>query len=325
MFPNKKQAVGIPNSTSSSEISNANIPSWDNTSGFQSEPNQFIRLFGLETARAVNFAERNIFPVGTGTSNASVSLSTSHAMEDPEACLSYCGFRKVKVNEVKDSDSGMHAPKGHIFTTGNTSDISAVQAFNRENESNFISMGQVYDKEDDNVTLISHTYSRGDDHIGSTSPTYVKGDDNAIPISDTYSKEDSNMISFGGFHDAHDIIPVGRPIGSYDQSYNQSSVQTPEAVHEKELDASNANAVVNNTQAAKSKPESVSKNKPEFKATKKEAPNSFPSNVRSLISTGMLDGVPVKYVSLSREVKSFFFFLFIFYLILLFGDIVLCL
>lgn len=132
----------------------------------------------------------------------------------------------------------------------------------------------------------------------------MKGDDNSNPISDTYSKEDANMISFGGFHDARDIIPVGRPISSYDQSYNQPSVQTPEAVREKELDTSNANAAASNTRVAKSKPESVSKNKQEVKTARKEAPNSFPSNVRSLISTGMLDGVPVKYVSLAREVCS---------------------
>ncbi|XP_054794394.1 uncharacterized protein LOC129315284 isoform X1 [Prosopis cineraria] len=37
-------------------------------------------------------------------------------------------------------------------------------------------------------------------------------------------------------------------------------------------------------------------NKQEFKAAKNESPNSFPSDVIGLISTGMLDGVPVKYV-----------------------------
>ncbi|KAF2318680.1 hypothetical protein GH714_010029 [Hevea brasiliensis] len=42
------------------------------------------------------------------------------------------------------------------------------------------------------------------------------------------------------------------------------------------------------------------KNK-DAKASKKAHPNNFPSNVKSLLSTGMLDGVAVKYVSWSRE------------------------
>ncbi|KDP44197.1 hypothetical protein JCGZ_05664 [Jatropha curcas] len=282
LFPNKKQALLTPNSTSSSQISNANVPTWDNPSGFQSVPNQFMhRLFGPETARSVNF--------GTDD-NASVSLSMSHTMEDPEACLGYNGFRKVKVNQVKDCDNGMHELKGHGFINESNS------------ENNFISMGQAYDKEDGNVTLMGHGYDR-DAHNVATCHTYIKEDDNAIPITDAYSKEDANMISFGGFPDAQDIIPVGRPGSGYDQY--QSSVQAPEAVHEKELDASNADAAAaaaaSNTRVAKAKLESVPRNKPEVKTTRKEAPNSFPSNVRSLISTGMLDGVPVKYVSLSRE------------------------
>ena len=152
---------------------------------------------------------------------------------------------------------------------------------------------------------MGHDYNR-DTHIVSTCPNYVKEDDNAISINDAYGKEEANMICFGGFNDAHDILPVSRPINSYDQSYDQSSVQTLEAVHEKDVDASNVNAAASNTRVAKSKPESVSRNKPEVRSGRKEAPNSFPSNVRSLISTGMLDGVPVKYVSLSREVSSLY-------------------
>ncbi|KAJ9178245.1 hypothetical protein P3X46_010145 [Hevea brasiliensis] len=288
LFSNKKQALLTHNSTSSSQISSANISSWDNSTGFQSVPNQFIhRLFAPETARSVNFSERTLCP-GTDDLNALVSLSISHNLEDAEA-----------VNQVKGSDNGMHDPKGHSFINESNSDISTGHTFNREDESSFIPMGQAYDKKNGNIPLMGHSYN-GDAHIVSTCNAYIKGDDN-IPISGTYSKEDANMISFGGFHDAHDIIRVCTTINSYDQTYNKSSAQTPEAVHEKELDASNANAVPGNSQVAKSKPESVSRNKQEVKTTRKEAPNSFPSNVRSFISTGMLDVVPVKYVSLSRE------------------------
>lgn len=169
------------------------------------------------------------------------------------------------------------------------------------------SIGQSYNQ-DDSVTLMGHTYNRGDANIRSTGPTYGSGDGNSISMGDAYSKGEGNIISFGGFPDEQDIIPVDRPLSSsYDLLYNQSSEQISETACEKEPDTSNTNAVLCATQVAKSRPESVSKNKSEFKTSRKEAPNSFPSNVRSLISTGMLDGVPVKYISLAREVNSSFF------------------
>ncbi|KAH7560901.1 hypothetical protein JRO89_XS10G0135800 [Xanthoceras sorbifolium] len=303
LFPNKKQAVQAPN-----------VPCWGNTSSFQSVPNQFIdRLFGPESARSVNFAERNISPVGINDvrrkgiedhfgEDAPVGLSMSHSMEDPEAsCFNFGGIRKVKVNQVKDSNIGMHAQNEHSADMVNNNDLSTGIAYNKVNQSNYMTMGQVYGKEDENVTLMGHTYNRGDTHIRSTANPYGKGDDIGISLSDTYSKEDANIISFVGFHDDHDIIPVGQPISNYDQSYNQPSVQTSEAVSEKQLNAPNANAVAASPRVSKSKSEAFSKNKPDIKASKKEAPNSFPSNVRSLLSTGMLDGVPVKYVSVARE------------------------
>ncbi|XP_031247597.1 uncharacterized protein LOC116126670 isoform X2 [Pistacia vera] len=310
LFPNKKQAVQAPNDKSSVEISNANVPYWGNTSNFQSVPNQFIdRLLGSESARTVGFTERNLSPVGTDDmrrkgieehfgEDASAGLSMSHAMEDSET-FSYGGYRKVKVNQVKDSNNGMHPPKEHSLDIDSNNDLSTAHAYNKEIQSSYMTMGQAYNKEDDNVTLMGHTYSRGDVNIRSTGRTYGKVDDGAISFSDTYRKEDANIISFVGFDDEHDIIPVGQPISGYDPPY--SSVQTSEAASGKQLNASNVNAFAAVPRVAKSKLESVSKNKLELKSSRKEAPNSFPSNVRSLISTGMLDGVPVKYVSLSRE------------------------
>ncbi|XP_065866956.1 uncharacterized protein [Euphorbia lathyris] len=296
LFPNKKQALETPNGVSNSEICAENVPSWNNPSSFQSVSNQFIhRLFGPETVDSPNYVERTTCPE-TDESNASVSLSISHVLEDPEACLSYGGFKKVKINEVKDSDNNFHDQRELDFINKNNGEIPTSQAYSRENE-NFISIGQAYDKEDDNVMFMGHSYNR-DSHIVST---YIKEDDNVIPISETYSKEGTHMISFGEFHDAHDMMPVGKPISNYGQSYDQSLVQTSEAVHGKELDASNVNAAASSNKVAKIKPESVSRSKPEAKPSRKEAPNSFPSNVRSLISTGMLDGVPVKYVSMARE------------------------
>uniref|UniRef100_A0A5B7BE00 Tify domain-containing protein n=1 Tax=Davidia involucrata TaxID=16924 RepID=A0A5B7BE00_DAVIN len=300
LFPNKKQAVQVPNSKSTPGIFTANA-SWENASSFQSEPIQFVdRLFVSDTTRPVNFTERNVSPIGIDSLNmrkrginekfgndSSVGLSISPTMEDPVTCLNYGGIRKVKVNQVKDSDNGLHEPKEHYSSMG--------QVYNSGNETTFMSMGQAYNKEVESVMLMGHTYNRS---IGSTPE---KGDDNTISIGHTYNKGETNTISFGGFHDEPDIDTLARPINSYELLYDHSSVQTLETPSKKELDLSNANVVVSASQVAKSRPESVSKNKSELKTARKEAPNSFPSNVKSLISTGMLDGVPVKYVCVSRE------------------------
>ncbi|GLU11647.1 hypothetical protein SLE2022_283800 [Rubroshorea leprosula] len=311
LFPNKKQAVQVPNSEPGPGISNSDFSPWENTSRFQSVPNQFIhQLFGSESGRSVNYGERHASRIGTDNlrrkdidddhfgEDESVGLSMSHATEDPEMSFSYGGIRKVKVNHVRDSDNVMHTEKEHILSGENNSDMTTLEAFNRENESSFISMAQSYDKEYDNVTLMGHTYNRLDASVRPTAQTYGKGDEIPISMGNTYCKEDANIISFGGFHEDHDIIPTDQPVGSYEPSHNRSSEQVPEATSDKQLGAS---AVASATRAAKSKPESISRSKLELKSSKKEAPNSFPSNVRSLISTGMLDGVPVKYVSLSRE------------------------
>lgn len=311
LFSNKKQVLPTVSSKLSSGVSYAGVPPWENTSSLQSAPNQFMdRLFGNERASSINFAERNISSLGTddlngrrkGTDNQfiedlPVGLSMAHAMVDSETCVSYVGIRKVKVNQVKDCDKGTNAPREHCSNSG---ELTAGQAFDKENETGFVSMGQTYNKEHNSMMLIGHTYNTGDAHIRSSVPNYGGGEDNTITIGGTCSTGDTNIISFGGFPDEQDIIPLGRPVGDYDPLYHQSSV-TSETACGKAFDASNANAVLNTSPVARPKTELVSKNRAECKTSRKEAPNSFPSNVRSLILTGMLDGVPVKYVSLARQ------------------------
>ncbi|XP_062084888.1 uncharacterized protein LOC133791024 isoform X2 [Humulus lupulus] len=305
LSPDKKQVLQTVNTKLSPRISYTSVPPWENTSSLQPVPNPFVdRLIGSERARSVKFSERNISAVGTddlngrkGTDryfgdNVPFGLSVDHG--GPETCLSYAGIRKVKVNQVKDIDNGIHALRRH----GNNSDLSTDHAFGRENEANYVAMGQSFNKEHDSMILVGHAYNTGDAHIRSAVPNYGRVDDNTLSIGDTFGKGDTSIISFSGFPDEQDIIPVGRPVDTYDQLYHQSSMIS-EAPCEKEPDPINVNAVMNTI--VKPRSDSVSKNKSEYKTSKKEAPNSFPSNVRSLISTGMLDGVPVKYVSLASE------------------------
>ncbi|KAL2486533.1 hypothetical protein Adt_31289 [Abeliophyllum distichum] len=295
LFPNKKQTVESPISKPAAGISMSSALHWDYSSGFQSVPNQFIdRLFGPETTRSVNLTERNMSTVGTDESNmrkkvadeqfgndSSVGLSISYGMEDPETCISYGGIRKVKVNQVKDSENGL------LTSLEQNIGISMDQTYNRGSADTFISMGQ--------------PYGSGDANMRSVGSNSGKGNDNVISMSHSYNKGETNTISFGGYQDESVLDALARPINSYSLLYEQSSVQTSEIPSKKALDMPNVNAAISTSQVPKSRPDSSSKIKSEAKPSRKEAPNSFPSNVRSLIATGMLDGVPVRYVSVSRE------------------------
>lgn len=315
IIPNKKQALQSPDIKSASEFPPVNISSLESSLGHQSFQNQPIgHLHGSDTSRSAGFAERNISPnAGDETTlrrkgiieeyreDASFSLSISHPTEDPQSYLSYNEIKKVKVSQVKDHDNSIHAVKCHSSNRESNCDISLGQAYIAEHATNLFTMGQAYDK--DIIDVMGQTY-KGDDHIRMATSTLGKGDDIAVSVSDTYGKGDTTIISFSNFPDDHDIVPVGRSIDSYDQSYNQSA-QTLELPAGKDLHASNAFTAATSSRLANVRPEPVFKDKLESKSSRKEAPNSFPSNVRSLISTGMLDGVTVKYVSLGREVKFF--------------------
>ncbi|CAA2994244.1 Hypothetical predicted protein [Olea europaea subsp. europaea] len=302
LIPNKKQTVESPIVKPAAGISMSNALHWDYSSGFHSVPNQFIdRLFGPETTRSVNLTERNMSTVGTDGLNmrkkfvdeqfgndSSVGLSISYGIEDPETCISYGGIRKVKVNQVKDSENGL------LASLEQNVGISMDQTYSRGSTDTFISMGQPYGSGDANMRSVSSNSRKGNDHVTLMSHSYDKGE--------------TNTISFGGYQDESVLDALARPIGSYSLLYEQSSDQTSEIPSKKAVDVQNANITMSTSQAPKSRPDSTSKNKSETKPSRKEAPNSFPSNVRSLIATNILDGVPVRYVSVSREVIPFYIF-----------------
>ncbi|KAL1544193.1 hypothetical protein AAHA92_21075 [Salvia divinorum] len=310
LFPSKKHAV-----EGSSGKLESSIPSslaWEGSSGLPSVtsvPSQFMdRLFGSETPTPENLGERNIPISGIDDSNArkkidgeqfeddsSVGLSISYAMEDPETGVSYGGLRKVKVNQVKDPDNRLHASIEHGIG------ISMEQTYHSGNENTFMSMGQPYGKDSGSVTLMGHSYDIGEANDRSMELAFGKGLDSTISMTHTYNKAENNSISFGGFQDEHVMEASARPLNNYSLLYEQSSAQIPEPPSKKEVDVLNGNVDLRTTQTPKTKVDSTPKSKSELKPARKEAPNSFPSNVRSLIATGMLDGVPVRYVSVSRE------------------------
>ncbi|TKY52834.1 hypothetical protein E2542_SST24356 [Spatholobus suberectus] len=84
---------------------------------------------------------------------------------------------------------------------------------------------------------------------------------------------------------------------------SQALSHKSEAVNEKELVRSSSNLLPSSAQTSVPETENVPKTKEEIKMSKKATSSNFPSNVRSLLSTGMLDGLSVKYKAWSQEVK----------------------
>ncbi|KAJ4704747.1 putative DNA binding protein [Melia azedarach] len=379
LFPNKKQAVGVPTNNLFSGLLNPSVPAWGHPSSFHSLSAPFSeRLFDSPTARAVNFDDRNLTSVNADKidpgrkvsddlfgNDSTFGLSMSQTLEDHRAGLSY-GIRKVKVSQVKDSENVMAVSMGHGYDTVDSNTISMAQAYSKPDDSSismglaynkgddnimsmgdtfvrenniFISMGQPYNKGNDNIPIgqtykensdsiqMAHTYSKGDNNMISMGQTYKvddntismghiynKGDEGTISMVHTYNKDDNNtlsigqsynkgestIISFGGYDD-DDANPSGTLLPTYGMMTGQSSVHTSEVLNQKALAKSNADTLISSENVTVSGAENNSRKKEDLKTSKKAPSNNFPSNVRSLLSTGMLDGVPVKYIAWSRE------------------------
>ncbi|KAK9127140.1 hypothetical protein Syun_015937 [Stephania yunnanensis] len=299
LFPNKKQAIETSNSRPIPGVSNANFSHWESAPSFQSVPNHFTdRLFGAEPARNINFVGRGIPTIGTGNLNlgrrgleehfgndANIALSMSHTMDDPGSYLSYGGIRKVKINQVKDSDGGIPVSMGHHFSKGDNNTIFFNQVGHSDGGMS-MSMGHSFNKGEGNTI----SFGQGKDI------------DHGIPlaVAHSFSKGEGTTISFSSFQEP-ETNPSGRLISNYDLLLSQPLVPQSEELNEKELVEANKDIAVSTSQLAATVAEPVPKTKSEPKESKKLPPNNFPSNVRSLLSTGILDGVPVKYISWSRE------------------------
>jgi hypothetical protein len=122
----------------------------------------------------------------------------------------------------------------------------------------------------------------------------VKESENEIqPLREDEISMSIGTTSFGGFQEKHAVIDTyTRPVTSFDLLYSHPTIQS--------LDSS-CDDVIISAPLTKTGAMLPPKIKSEPKLSRKEAPNSFPSNVRSLIATGMLDGVPIKYISITRE------------------------
>ncbi|MCD7448473.1 hypothetical protein HAX54_042607 [Datura stramonium] len=305
LFPNKKQAIHTSLGKSTLGISVTNSTCWETSSGLQSGEDQFIdRLFGVDTTRPVDLTEKSMSLGNTGNSTIRkkvidnqigddplVGLSMSYDIEEPQICISDSRIRKVNVNQVEDSENACHSP------IENNINMPINQVHNRASETSFLSVSQAYGKEGE-----SQAYNPGAISSRSIGSNIEKGHSTA-PIPDSYTRGDSDRVF--GFELVSDIDALERPISGYNYLHYQSSVHTSETRCDKQqLDGSNANAIDISSQTSKPRTDPIPKHKLESKPAHKGAPNSFPSNVRSLLATGIFDGVPVKYVLSQQELRG---------------------
>ncbi|KAK4743103.1 hypothetical protein SAY87_001104 [Trapa incisa] len=200
-------------------------------------------------------------------------------------------FRKGDVDE----SLGISYNKEH------TNFISTGQSFGKTGQ-NLTSMPPSFNKGNDSMISMSHTYNRADGNISLMDNTYEKGNAGILSVGQSY-KGDISKLSFGGVVDESEGSLSGTIIGNYEIVIDSEGLTqgSEMACHKTMIDSSLDQTMNNSTATKATKVNCRTDKSKESKVAKKAAPNNFPSNVKSLLSTGLLDGVPVKYVSWSRE------------------------
>ncbi|KAL3619292.1 hypothetical protein CASFOL_036862 [Castilleja foliolosa] len=183
-----------------------------------------------------------------------------------------------------------------------------------------LSIGQTSNSGIYNINSVVDPYGKENGNFMATGPNYNKGhSNNYFPAYPFYNKANELFMpaySKGGTQQDADVLgpysvlSVGEKSKEGGEQTSAISFGNPEQrdlissynvvpLESGQKDSSAAQQSANVVPAATSKTDGAKKTK-EPKA-KKASTNNFPSNVKNLLSTGMFDGVPVKYVSWSRE------------------------
>ncbi|XP_058000683.1 uncharacterized protein LOC110637218 isoform X2 [Hevea brasiliensis] len=244
------------------------------------------------------------------------NMSTSNAYDKGENTISMDlaynkgGGHIMPVGETYDRESNIFISMGQPYSKGDDN-ITMSQTYKDNNntmamghtfskgDNNIISMGQTFTP-DENTMSMGHLFSKGNDSTVLMGHTYNKRNNKNLSVGQSFNKRESTMISFGGYDD-DDTSPSGQLISNYDLLMAHSSLQNSEVINEKDVVNSHVDAHASAVHTTASGTENTSKKKEDLKASKKAPSNNFPSNVRSLLSTGMLDGVAVKYIAWSQE------------------------
>ncbi|XP_045830041.1 uncharacterized protein LOC123921484 isoform X4 [Trifolium pratense] len=253
----------------------------------------------------------------------------STTLEYSQLVFNHDGIRNLKVNEVK-AENFMSVPTNNPYDGGVSKTVSNTHAFKEGDHS--IPTSLTYSKGDANVILMDGAFDRTDNNLMSMSQSYNKGDDNfsiastyndicnSISMDQGYNHVDSNVMSIAqpnnkahggstiisfGDCDNDDVTPSDLFVSDYGLFMGQAPLcmsHMSQVANEKEFVRSSTKKLLPSTaQTSASETENVTKTKEEMEMCKKATSNNFPSNVRSLLSTGMLDGVSVKYKAWSRE------------------------
>ncbi|KAK4801556.1 hypothetical protein SAY86_022043 [Trapa natans] len=150
-----------------------------------------------------------------------------------------------------------------------------------------LSSGQGYQTDSCTMSMSQLYNQEGNNSSGSVGNSYHKTENVASP---KIGKGQSTIISFGGCDD-----DPGRVIYNYQTLMGQPSVHIPNAIDGVGLVKSNDGGRIAVPRAG----DNSEKGEPHM--TEKIPSNNFPSNVGSLLSTGILDGVHVKYMAWSQE------------------------
>ncbi|CAK9176498.1 unnamed protein product [Ilex paraguariensis] len=258
-----------------------------------------------------NKASENLISMGCTFSkgdNTSMLMCHNYNKRDNSILLMGQPFDKLNGNFTSmDPQSekayGKIISTGAVYNMGHEELISIGPTYNRASK-NFVSVDPAYDKGDGNTISMGSTHDKACTSAALMRTEHDKEDFSNLSMGQNFNKDEGLTMSFGSFQDNHEAnYASGSIIRNCDFSINQPSVEAPKEPQgpgQKDLVEYYSGSILIADPAVTPITDTVTRNK-EPKTPKKSPPNSFPSNVKSLLSTAILDGVPVKYVSWSRD------------------------
>ncbi|CAA3015546.1 Hypothetical predicted protein [Olea europaea subsp. europaea] len=242
----------------------------------------------ISVGQASNKRDGNVMLMGHHYNGIDNNLLTTGQALDKRNC------NFISIGGQCEKENGNLMSISPNYYKGHENFIAMDDFYNKANE-DFMSSGPLYDK--GGVDITAMTLIHGQQDVSSLGTVYNNGN-SSIPMSQNHNYGKGINITSGGFQDNPDESdPCRRLISNHDVLLDQFSAQPTGALGQNGSVKFPSMTVVS---ASTSRTGSGLKNK-EQKTNKMVPSNNFPSNVKSLLSTGILDGVPVKYVSWSRE------------------------
>ncbi|KAL2517107.1 hypothetical protein Adt_13354 [Abeliophyllum distichum] len=239
-----------------------------------------------------------------------VSLASTYYTGDGSAISAnpaYCKTDEnfISVGQASKKRDGNFMLQGYHYNRIDNNQLSIGHASNKTNynfipilrrcekgNDNLMSIGPNYYKSHENFVAMDTFYNKANEVV-SAGPTYDNREIDITSIASIHDQQDATVASLGTVYSKRKFQLLSIPY----LSPNQSSAQPLGALGQEDLLKCPRTNIVS---ACTSKTGSGPKIKNQ-KTTKKIPSNNFPSNVKILLSTGILDGVPVKYISWSRE------------------------